>query len=101
MDIVFLLRDKIDTNKWNKCVESNIETASLSAMSWYLDVCCKDWGALIFDDYRSVIPLPCRKKYGIKYVYPPFFAPRLGVLGGKITASDLEKALHIASKYFK
>ena len=101
MEISYLRRKEIDIDKWNTCIESNLETASVSAMSWYLDACCSDWGALIMGDYRTVIPLPLRKKFGIAYVYPPFFAPRLGVLGEKITASELDTALHFASKKFK
>ena len=101
MKITYLHRKEIDEDKWNACIESNLETASLSAMSWYLDACCINWGALVIDDYRTVIPLPLRKKFGIEYVYPPFFAPRLGVLGEKITASELDTVLHFASKHFK
>ncbi len=101
MEITYLQRNAIDTEKWDACIGSNPETASISAMSWYLDICCKDWGGLVLGDYRSVIPLPFRKKYGINYVYPPFFAPRLGVLGEKITALELDNALNLASDYFK
>jgi len=101
MNITYLKRNKIDTKKWDKCIESNLETATLSAMSWYLDVCCGEWSALIIDDYRSVIPLPLRKKFTIEYIYVPFFTSILGVFGEKITASDLDKVLCFASKYFK
>ena len=101
MNITYLQRDKIDANKWDKCVESNLETANLSAMSWYLDICCKDWGALIIDDYRSVIPLPYRKKHGIEYVYPPFFAHKLGFLGDELTQAETEKAIDWIAKNYK
>jgi hypothetical protein len=38
-----------------------------------------EWGALVEDDYTSVFPLPRRKKYGIDYIYQPFFTQQLGL----------------------
>jgi hypothetical protein len=48
-------------------------------MSWYLDIVCPNWDALVSDDYEAVMPLPWKQKLGIKYVYHPLFAQQLGV----------------------
>ena len=101
MEITYLQRNEINTQQWDACVGSNINTASLSGMSWYLDSCCKQWDAIIINNYQSVIPLPYRKKFGIRYVYPPFFAPRLGVMGKEITASTWDDVLTCIGKKFK
>lgn len=101
MEVNLLRREEINTEKWNACIESNLDTASLSGMSWYLDKTCDNWNAVIIDDYQSIIPLPCRKKWGMNYVYPPFFAPRLGVFGQNLTAFQLDMILDIVSKQFK
>jgi hypothetical protein len=33
----------------------------------------------VLGDYEAVMPIPYRKKYGIKYVYPPFWLLELGI----------------------
>ena len=40
---------------------------------------CPNWEALIKDDYQYVFPLTPGKKYGIGYLYQPYFAQQLGV----------------------
>ena len=101
MEINYLKREALNTEKWNACVESNLDTASVSGMSWYLDKSCDNWDAVIIDDYRSVIPFPCRKKWGIEYVYPPFFTSRTGVFGQNLAAKELDVILSLVSKKFK
>jgi hypothetical protein len=34
---------------------------------------------LVLDDYKAVMPVPWRRKFGLKYVYPPFWTLELGV----------------------
>ena len=101
MKITLLHRQEIDTEKWNACIESNWETSSVAGMSWYLDRSCDNWNAVIIDDYRSVIPFPCRKKWGMNYIYPPFFTSRTGVFGQNLTAAELDAILCFISKNFK
>lgn len=47
--------------------------------SWYLDIVAENWCGLIGDDYQAVFPLPFNTKYGIRYVYQPFFTQQLGL----------------------
>ncbi len=101
MEIHLLRREELNTKKWNTCIESDSGVASLSGMSWYLDKVCDNWNAIIIDDYQSVIPLPCRKKWGMNYIYPPFFASRMGIYGQSLTASELDTVFDIISKNYK
>jgi hypothetical protein len=41
---------------------------------------CENWDALIEDDYHAVLPLPRRKKYGIEYIFQPFYTNQFGVI---------------------
>ncbi|MDY0015404.1 MAG: hypothetical protein RBS13_04270 [Bacteroidales bacterium] len=101
MAIHYLERHEIDIEKWDACLASHPATDSLFARSWYLDVACEQWSALILDDYVTLMPLPWRKKYGIAYVYPPFFLPRLGIFGNDISSDDFQKWMFAISKKFK
>lgn len=48
---------------------------------------CPDWNALIIGDYEILMPLPHKKKWGIKYLAQPAFTQQLGVFSTK----DLEQ----------
>jgi hypothetical protein len=70
--------NEIDFVKWDECISNSINSY-IYAFSWYLNIVAQEWDALIEDDYVSVFPLPVRSKYGIKYVYQPFFTQQLGI----------------------
>jgi hypothetical protein len=78
MKIRYLERDDIDTAKWNKCVANSVN-GIVYAYTWYLDIVAENWAGLVADDYRAVFPIPYNKKYGIGYVYQPFFSQQLGL----------------------
>jgi len=76
--IRFLLHDKVDKSRWDDCI-SNAVNGNLYAHSWYLDIVCPDWCALIEDDYEKVFPLPTFSRAGIKYSMQPYFTQQLGL----------------------
>ena len=76
--IQFIESKNIDKVKWNHCIGNSINSL-LYAYSWYMDVVCEDWAALVENDYESVMPLAYRKKFGIHYIYPPIFIQQLGI----------------------
>lgn len=76
--IQYLENNQIDISKWNICISNSINSLPY-AYDWYLDAVCEDWAALVENDYESVMPLVYRKKFGIHYIYPPFFVQQLGV----------------------
>ena len=81
MPVNWIARNRIDEAKWNACTASCPQTDSVCARLWYLDGCGEQWDALVEDDYRAVMPLFWRKKFGIRYIYPPFFTGQIGILG--------------------
>lgn len=76
--IQFLERKHIDTKKWDECI-SAYPLDIVYGHSWYLDIVNKDWGALIENDYKRVMPLTWKKKFGIYYLSQPSFSQQLGV----------------------
>jgi hypothetical protein len=86
--IRYIPHHEIDFDKWDQCIDAAIN-GSFYAYSWYLDMCSSAWDALVQDDYRAVMPLPFRKKFGIKYVYQPFFIQQLGVFSCESLTADI------------
>ncbi len=78
--IQILPSDKIDLVKWNMCIEQS-SNALIYADYFYLTNQCDHWAGLIIGDYKTIMPLPWRKKWGIKYLYAPAFIQQLGIFG--------------------
>ncbi|MCK4345205.1 MAG: hypothetical protein KAX05_07945 [Bacteroidales bacterium] len=99
--IRFLDHQDIDKGKWDQCIRQ-APNGNVYAFSWYLDRVCKNWKALVKNDYETVFPLTHGKKYGIQYLYQPYFAQQLGVFSkGKINSSTVEQFLDIISARYK
>ncbi|MFN6037151.1 MAG: hypothetical protein ACK452_01690, partial [Bacteroidota bacterium] len=76
---------EIDFELWDACVAS-CSSGLPYAFTWYLNSVCENWSGLVLDDYKAVMPLPFKTKFGLKYVYQPFFTQQLGVYGvGDVT----------------
>lgn len=86
--IRFLEQEEIDTQAWDYCINHSAHPV-VYAYSWYLDNICDTWGALILNDYEAVFPLPYSKKFGINYVYEPFFCQQLGLFSRIPAGEDL------------
>ena len=78
--IHYLKRKELDVTRWDRCID-DADNGLIYACSFYLDTMCDNWDALVLGDYQAVMPLPWRKKWGVKYVYQPAFIQRLGVFG--------------------
>ncbi len=76
--IKHLANQEINYEKWDLCIQ-DAENRNVYALSWYLDVICPQWEALVFGNYEWVMPLSIGKKFGIKYLFQPFFAQQLGI----------------------
>ena len=93
-----LEHNNIDKKKWDLTIA---ECGNVYAYSWYLDIVHPDWEALVEDDYQSVMPLTEGKKFGINYLYQPYFVQQLGVFSKKtVTLEKTDSFLKsIPSKY--
>jgi hypothetical protein len=78
--IRYFHHNEIERKHWDECV-SGADNRLVYALSWYLDIVSPDWEALILDDYRAVMPLTWKKKFGVKYLVQPPFCQQLGVFG--------------------
>ena len=74
--IRYFTHKDIDRQKWDEAIA---ECGSIYAYSWYLDSVHPDWEALVEDDYQSVMPLTGGKKFGVRYLFQPYFVQQLGV----------------------
>lgn len=97
MDFCILKREEINTVAWNRCI-AEAPLSLVYAFSWYLDALCnKQWAGLILGDYEGVMPLCHKKKFGITYLYQPYFCQQLGLFGAQ---QHLPEALSLLrSKY--
>ena len=96
--IHYIEHKDIDFKKWDSCVSNSLNRL-IYGFSWYLDVVCDDWDALVYNDYEAVFPLPKRKKWGVEYIYQPFFCQQLGVFS-KMEV-EIEFFLNCIPKKFK
>lgn len=76
--IKYVTHNKINKSKWDNSIKNSFNKLPY-AYSWYLDIVSPNWDALIYDDYKAIMPLTKRKKYGISYIYQPILCQQLGV----------------------
>ncbi len=83
MEIKYIPYNEIDKQKWDECI-INAANSLIYAHSFYLDNCTEhNWDALVLNDYEAVMPITHRKKYGIGYLYQPYFLQQAGVFSAK------------------
>ncbi|GAB1453373.1 hypothetical protein MASR2M47_34290 [Draconibacterium sp.] len=76
--IKYIKHSEIDCEKWATCIE-NAENSRFYANIWHLDRTAVVWDALVLGDYKFVLPLPIRKKFGFTYIYQPLYSQQLGI----------------------
>ncbi|MEC3876190.1 hypothetical protein [Chryseobacterium salviniae] len=91
---------EIDFQKYTKCLENSAQ------QNWYakkevLDELSGNWEILIYDDYRAVVPLPLKKKFGINFVIMPLFCQQLGVFSEKDDIEVNDRFLQFLKKNYK
>ena len=95
--INYLEHNAIDKAKWDALIA---ECGNIYAFSWYLDIVHPGWEALVEDDYQSVMPLTGGKKFGVNYLFQPFFVQQLGVFSKALTPETTEAFMEaIPSRY--
>lgn len=96
--IHYLQHNDIDKTKWDNVIA---ECGNIYACSWYLDVVHPNWEALVEDDYQAVMPLTGGRKFGISYLFQPYFVQQLGVFSkSPLTAAKTAEFLQsIPSRY--
>jgi hypothetical protein len=100
LGIEYRTYQQIDKQKWDACIERSAN-GLIYAYSFYLDAMAANWDALVLNDYEAVMPLTWKKKYGIYYLYQPFFTASLGVFGNTLSAILLNDFLNAIPNRFK
>ncbi len=99
--IQYLKHSDVDKAKWDACIRQSFNK-NIYANSWYLDVVCPSWEALIDGDYQAVFPLTCNRKYGINYLYQPYFTQQLGVFAiDKLSIEKMNEFLNAIPSQFR
>lgn len=96
--IRYFQHKEIDKRKWDATIAAG---GNVYAYSWYLDVVHPSWDALVEDDYVAVMPITGGKKFGVNYLYQPFFIQQLGVFSRTPLAPEKTEEFlrNIPSKY--
>ena len=100
MVINYLPYQQVDKQKWDACIDQ-ADNGLVYAYSFYLDAMSKHWDGLILGDYEVVMPLTWSKKYGVHYLYQPFFTASLGIFGKNISAVLVNAFLKAVPAKFK
>lgn len=101
--IRYIQQINIDKQQWDQCINQSAN-GLIYAYSWYLDAMSDHWDALVLNDYEAVMPITWNKKYGVYYLFQPFFCASLGVfsktkLNPEMVAAFLQK-IPTKFKYF-
>lgn len=90
-------RKNIDTKKWDdKISKSSIENVFL--YSWYLDAVCKEWAALVTENYKTILPVPFTKRMSVKQFIQAPFTREYDIIGNEFSWKE---AIGFLSKSFK
>ena len=100
--IHYLKRKEIDPVRWDNCIHQSANSL-IYGLHFYLDhMAAGQWDALILGDYEAVMPLPWRRKYGIRYLYQPPFTQQTGIFSAQPLPADLiETFLQNIRKHFR
>jgi hypothetical protein len=89
--ISYLRHSEIDKKKWDNCVSESQE-AGIFVCSFYLDTVDENWTALVLNDYEAVFPIATGTRYGMSYIYQPFFTRYFGLYSKQKVSARLVKA---------
>jgi hypothetical protein len=78
MNIKHLHNNDIDYILWDKSISLSFNELTY-AYTWFLDIVSPNWEALVTEDYKYIMPLPKKKKYGIPYLIQPILTQQLGI----------------------
>ena len=78
--IRYIPRAEIDIEKWDRCIDE-AGNGLIYAFSFYLDEMAENWEALVVRDYEAVMPLPVKRRFGIKIWPHVRFVQQLGIMG--------------------
>lgn len=101
MGIKFVPYQEINKLKWDVCIRNSFN-GLIYGYSWFLDIVCENWDALIEGDYERVMPMPYKTEWSINKIYQPHFAYQLGIFStSKLTPRVGKDFIEAIPKQFK
>ncbi|WP_234111357.1 MULTISPECIES: hypothetical protein [Chryseobacterium] len=91
---------EIDFQKYSHCIENSVQK-NFHAQKEILDELCENWELLVFEDYRFVMPVPIRKKFGFRFVVMPLFCQQLGVFGPEKNPNMEQEFLNFFQSHYR
>jgi lipid II:glycine glycyltransferase (peptidoglycan interpeptide bridge formation enzyme) len=88
--IKYLPHNKVDKQKWDACISAS-KNSLVYNYSWYLDIAAAGWSAIIYSDYKAVMPICYGKKFTFEYIYPPYFVQQQGIFSPENIDASLTK----------
>lgn len=89
--------NQINPNAWDACIEQY--QAPIYLKYNYLTAMSFKWVGLVLEDYKGIMPICLKKKWGIIYSYAPAFIQQLGWVGEPIDFRILEKTIYDFVQY--
>jgi hypothetical protein len=87
--LTYLKHSEINKVRWDEALKS-FPNALVYATTWYLDTVTNDnWDAIVSEDYLWIMPIPLKKKLGVKYLPTPLFTQQLGIFGPEKVSTEL------------
>ena len=99
--IRYYTHNDIDRTKWNDCIRTSLYPTVFADFD-FLTFAAPNWGALVEDDYISVMPLPQRSKFFIKYIFTPYGFVRLGIFSQtELSENKINEFINSIPRCFK
>ena len=98
LKIFYLKHTEIDKERWDAAIGVALNALPY-AYSWYLNAVSPGWEALVSEDYDYVMPLPVKRKYGVRYLIEPSFVQQLGVFAAVPLSTEVVEQFRKAIPY--
>lgn len=79
----------IDRSRWDKIVLEN-SALKMYNLSWYLDTVAPEWEVITDEEGLFQLPVPVRKKMGMKYVFAPNFIQCMQICSTEKPSTETE-----------
>lgn len=86
--IRYLQHKQIDKTQWDNTIT---QCGNIYSYSWYLDIVHPGWEALVEDEYAAVMPLTLGRKFGVDYLFQPYFAQQLGIFSKEVVDAEMTR----------
>jgi len=88
LDIKYLKNHEINLIRWDNCINNSINS-NIFAFSWYLNIICENWAALVSGDYEYVMPIIQVEKFKHKIIFNSKLSNRLGIFSNNVLSENI------------